>query len=267
MEIRKVFIRRKEVQGYLPKEIRAAARVTLGSMYVGRQPLKGLDSDEAKKLLPDIMGLPADHADFPKREKEFWANMSIRVPFEGAELNITTDDEGIPENPLDYISYKWAMKHRHVADSKEQMDSHKKFYIYDPKKTLLEKSVEIKFRREADKEYIKMTGDISKMRRVLRVLTKSNPERLSELEVENSLYESKNLQPKKFLKVVTDKNLDLKAEIEELISTSIIRKIGNQHIYGEETVGENITDTIIYFKNKKNSGAVNAMRAELKALK
>lgn len=265
--MRKVFIRRKEVQGYLPKEIRAAARVTLGSMYVGRQPLKGLDSDEAKKLLPDIIGLPANHADFPKKEKEFWANMSIKVPFEGAELNITTDEAGAPENSLDYISYKWAIKHRHVADSKEAMDSHKRFYIYDPKKALLERSIEIKLRREADKEYIKMTGNISKMRRVLRVLNKVDSEKISELEVENSLYEAKNKQPKKFLKVVTDKNLDLKAEIEELITANIIRKIGNQHIYGEETIGENITDTIIYFKNKKNSGAINAIRAELKTVK
>ena len=68
--MRKIYIRRKEVQGYLPKEIRAAARVTLGSMYVGRQPLKGLDGEEAKKLLPNIIGVPADHADFPALEKK-----------------------------------------------------------------------------------------------------------------------------------------------------------------------------------------------------
>ena len=209
--MRKIFIGRKEVQGFLPKEIRAAARVTLGSMYVGRQPLKGLDSDEAKKLLPEIIGIPADHADFPKKEKEFWANMRVRIPFEGAELDITTDEDGKPEVVLDYITYKWAMKHGHVASTKEAMDATKRFYIYDPERALLKRSVEIKLRREADKEYIKLSGDVSKMRRVLRVLNQTNPEKISELEVENSLYEAKNKQPKKFLKVVTDKNLDLKA--------------------------------------------------------
>ena len=264
--MRKIYIRRKEVQGYLPKEIRAAARVTLGSMYVGRQPLKGLDGEEAKKLLPEIIGIPADHADFPKREKEFWANMSVKVPFEGKELNITVDESGEPENSLDYITYKWAMRHRHVADSKKEMNSAKKFYIYDPQKALLKKNVEVKIRREADKEFIKLTGNLDKMRRILRVLSQTNPDKLSELEVENSLYDAKSKTPKKFLKVVTDKNLDLRAEIEKLITANIIRKIGNQHIYGEETIGENITDTIIYFKNKKNSGAVNSIRAELKAI-
>ena len=85
--MKKVIIRRKEVQGFLPKEIRAAARVTIGSMYVGRQPLKGLDYEDSKKFLPEILGTPGDHPDFPRLEKEFWANMRVRVPFEGIELD------------------------------------------------------------------------------------------------------------------------------------------------------------------------------------
>ena len=105
------------------------------------------------------------------------------------------------------------------------------------------------------------------MRRILRVFGNPKPENLSEIEVENTLYEVKDKQAEKFLKIVLDKNLDLRAEIEEMIALGVIRKIGNQHIYGEETIGENITDTIIYFKNKKNSGQVNAMRAQLKTLK
>ena len=121
--MRKVIIRRKEVQGYLPKEIRAGARVTIGSMYVGRQPLKGLDSEEAHKLLPDIIGLPSNHQEFPAAEKTFWANMSVKVPFEGVELDITTDDDGNPLNVMDYITYKWCQRHRHVAESNESMTS------------------------------------------------------------------------------------------------------------------------------------------------
>jgi hypothetical protein len=265
--MRKVIIRRKEVQGFLPKEIRAGARVTIGSMYVGRQPLKGLDSEEAKKYLPDIIGLPANHVDFPAAEKDFWANMKIKVPFEGTELDITTDENGTPINVMDWITYKWCSKHRHVADKKEVMDAHHRFYIYDPNRELVDQNNKIKVKKEADKEYIKVSTDIDKMRRVLRVFGTPKPENLTEIQVENSLYEIKDKQAEKFLKVVKDQNLDLKAEIEEMVALGVIRKIGNQHIYGEETIGENITDTVIYFKNKKNSGQVNAMRAQLKTLK
>ena len=52
-----------------------------------------------------------------------------------------------------------------------------------------------------------------------------------------------------------------------MIEYSVLRRIGNQIIYQDATLGENMTDTIIYFKNKKNSGAVNAMRAQLKEVK
>jgi hypothetical protein len=49
-----------------------------------------------------------------------------------------------------------------------------------------------------------------------------------------------------------------------MIAKSILRKIGNQVIYEDETIGEDMKDTITYFKNKKNSGIVNILRAKLK---
>ena len=170
---------------------------------------------------------------------------------------------------MDYITFKWCKKHRQVADSKEELerDNSKKFYIYDPQRDLLKKNAKVKIQKEADKEFIKASTDADKMKRLLRLLSKgTNPEKLSNLEVENNLYEIKSKEPAKFLKFVKDKDLDLRAEIEEMVSKDVLRKIGNQYIYGDETIGENITDTIVYFKNKKNSGAVNAIRAQLKEL-
>ena len=37
--------------GHLPKEVRAAAITKIGSVYVNRQPLKGIEGEEAKKIL------------------------------------------------------------------------------------------------------------------------------------------------------------------------------------------------------------------------
>lgn len=268
--MRKVIIRRKEVLGFLPKEIRAGAKVTIGSIYVGRQPLKGVEGEESHKLLSGILDVPPGHADWPKQEKEFWASMSLRVPFEGVELDVTVDEDGTPFNTMDYITYKWCQKHRQVAHSKEELakSPNAKFYIYDPQKDLLKSNAKVKVAKEADKEFIKASGDTEKMRRLIRLLVPgTNPEKLSDLEIENRLYSVKSEAPAKFLKLATDKDLDLKAEIEELVSKSVLRKIGNQYIYGDETIGETIKDTIVYFKNKKNSGAVNAIRAQLKEVK
>jgi hypothetical protein len=196
--------------------------------------------------------------------------MTLKVPFEGVELNITVDEAGNPENVMDYITWKWCLKHRQVADSEKAMqdDGAKRFYIYDPQRDLLKKNTEVKLKKEADKEFIKVSSDFDKMRRLMRLLSKgSNPETLTDMEIENQLYNIKNDKPALFLKYSTDKHLDLRAEIEEMVQANVLRTIGNQIIYGDETIGENITDAIVYFNNKKNSGQVNAMRAQLKEVK
>lgn len=267
--MKKVFIRRKEQNGYLPKDILAAARVTIGSIFVGRQPLKGLDTEEeSHRYLRTLLTVPPSHQDWPMQEREFWANMKVKIPFEGVELDITLDENGDPVNPNDYVTYRWCKVHRQVAGSKDEMDkdSKKKYYIYDPEGDLIKENSKIKLKKDADKEFIKISSDLDKMRRVLRVLTKSNPEKLNELELENQLYTAKDKNPAMFLKVSLDKNLDVKAEIEHLIEAGVLRKIGNQVIYGDETIGEDTNDTVVYFNNKKNSGALNAMRAQLKTI-
>jgi len=110
--MRKIYVRRKEINSFLPKEVRVGARVTIGSIFVGRQPLKGVEGEEAKEYLPRILGLPYDHPDFPARAKDYWASLLVKVAFEVHELDITTTEDGKAVNPEDYITYKWCMKHR-----------------------------------------------------------------------------------------------------------------------------------------------------------
>lgn len=268
--MRNVIIRRKEVLNHLPKEIRAGAKINIGSIYVNRQPLKGVEGEESKALLSKLLDVPPDHQDWPKQEKDFWASMTLKIPFEGKELNITVSKDGEPENVSDYLAYRWCQKHRQVATSEAEMKAspEKKFYIYDPKADLLKKNALTKLKKDADREFIKISSDIEKMRRLIRILSKgSRPDSLEDMEVENQLYDIKNVSPAKFLKHSQDKHLDTRAEIEEMLELGILRSIGNQIIHGDETIGENVTDTIVYFNNKKRSGAVNAMRAQLKDVK
>lgn len=268
--MKKVIIRRKEILNHLPSEVRASAKISIGSIYVGRLPLRGVEGEEAHKLLSHVLDVPPTHVDWPKKEKDFWATMTLKVPFEGKELDITVDEDGEPHNVMDYITYRWCQKHRQVASTKEEMEANAKFkfYIYDPDQDLVKKNVKIKTKKEADKEFIKISSDFDKMRRILRIMAKgSQPDKLTELEVENRLYDLKDQKPELFLKLSTDKNLDVRAEIDEMIELGVLRTIGNQIIYGDETIAENMTDGIIYFNNKKNSGQVNAMRAQMKELK
>ena len=229
---KKVFLRRKEILNHLPKEVRAEAVTKLSSVYVNRQPLKAFDREDEKKYLDGILDVSPEHADWPRHSKLFWADLTIPVGFTGVELEIGKNDDGSPLNIMDFIKYNFALRHPHVGLDKEEMDSisTKRFYIHDLTRDVKIKNTQIQHRKDADREFIKVSSNLKDMKRILRILSNSNPDRMSAEQIENTLYDLKNTNPLKFTKIARDKNLTVKAEIEEMVSAGVLRKIGNQEI-------------------------------------
>jgi|TARA_R110000744_G_scaffold281190_3_gene393135 hypothetical protein len=264
-----ITLRRKELMNHLPKEVRLSAKARLGSVYVGRQPLKGVKGDEEKSLLNGVLDVEPTHSDWPKHSKKFWAELSINVPFEGVTLDVSLDEHGDPVNLDDYIKYTFIKKHPHVSKSKDEMTSSQRFFIHDQNRETLKKHLSIQKRKDADREFIKVTSDISRLRNVLRVMSpvgSGSPDKLNNIQAENALYELKEKEPAQFIKIATDKNLDVRAEIDEFISAEVLRRIGNQIIYIDDVIGEDTDDAIVYLKNKKNSSVLTTLRAKLKEL-
>ena len=259
-----VTIRRKELMGHLPKEVRVSAITKLGSIYSGRQPLKGVEGEDEKKFLNGVLDVAPDHVDWPKHVKQYWAEMSIKIPFEGVQLDVSTDKSGKPFNTDNYLKYRFALKHPHVAITKDDLTGKQRFYIHDENRDILKKNATIQVKKDADKEFIKVSSDTKKMARILRIMSDTNPATLTNEQLENTLYSLKDSEPKKFYRIATDKNLDLKSEIEELVSANIVRRIGNQVIYIDDVIGETLEDAIVYLKDKKNSGTLTILRAKLK---
>ena len=265
---KKVFLSRQDLGGHLPKAVRAEAKARLSSVYVNRQPLKGFTPEDEKKYMQGILDVSPEHVDWPKHSKNFWADLSIPVGFTGIELEIGKHDDGNPISIMDFIKYNFAIKHPYVALTKEEMDSDsiKKFYIQDLTREDKTKNMSIKLKKDADKEFIKVSSQLKTMKRILRLMSSTNPDRMTEDQIENSLYELKNSNPKKFIRVATDKNLELRAEIDEMVSAGVLRRIGNQVIFIDEVLGDTTEDTIIHLKDKKNSGKLTILRAKLKEL-
>ena len=265
---KKVYLRRRDLGGHLPKQVRAEAKTRLSSVYVNRQPLKGFSPEEEKKYMQGILDVSPEHVDWPKHSKNFWADLSIPVGFTGVELEIGKDEDGSPISIMDYIKYNFAIKHPYVALTKTEMntDITKKFYIQDLTREDKVKNNAIKLKKDADKEFIKVSSNIKNMKRILRLMSNTNPDRMTEDQIENSLYELKNSDPKKFVRIATDKNLELRSEIEEMVSAGVLRKIGNQVIFIDEVIGDTTENAIVYLKDKKNSGKLTILRAKLKEL-
>ena len=259
---KKIYLRRKDLEGHLPKAVRAEAKIKLSSVFVNRQPLKGFNSKEEKKYLEGILDVTPEHVDWPKHSKRFWADMTIPVGFTGVELEIGKDDDG------NFIKYNFILKHPHVALTKAAMetDFSKRFYIQDLSREDKVKNIKVKMKKDADKEFIKISSNLKSMKRILRLMSNTNPDRMTEDQIENSLYEIKNNEPKKFIRIATDKNLELKAEIEEMVSAGVLRKIGNQVIFIDEVLGDTPDDAVVHLKDKKNSGKLTILRAKLKEL-
>ena len=253
---------------HLPKEVRAEAVTRLSSVYVNRQPLKAFNRKDEKKYLDGILDVSSEHPDWPRYSKDFWANLTIPVGFTGVELDISVDEDGNPLKIMDFIKYNFALKHPHVGLTKEEMEKNvqKRFYIHDTSRDVKVKNIEIQRKKDADKEFIKISSDTKSMKRVLRILSNSNPDRMTDEQIENALYELKNNNSSKFVKIAKDKNLALKSEIEEMVSAGVLRKIGNQIIFIDEVIGDTTEDAVVYLKDKKNSGQLTIMRAKLKEL-
>ena len=265
---KKVYLRRKDLDNHLPKAVRADAVMRISSVYVNRQPLKGFDLEDEKKYMLGILDVNPDHVDWPKHSKQFWAELTIPVGFTGVELEIGKDDDGNPLSIMDYIKYNFALKHPHVALTKEEMDSNfsKRFYIQDLSREDKVKNNSIQLKKDADKEFIKVSSVPKSMKRILRLMSNTNPDRMTSEQIENSLYEIKNKSPKKFVRIATDKNLELKSEIEEMVSAGVLRKIGNQVIFIDEVFGDTLDDAVVHLKDKRNSGKLTILRAKLKEL-
>ena len=265
---KKVYLRRQDLDGHLPKAVRAEATMKLSSVFVNRQPLKGFSLEEEKKYMQGVLDVNPDHVDWPKHSKLFWAELTIPVGFTGVELEVGTNEDGSPISIMDYIKYNFALKHPHVALTKEEMNKefNKRFYIQDLTREDKVKNNSIKLKKDADKEFIKVSSNLNNMKRILRIMSNSNPDRMTDDQVENALYEIKNKEPKKFIKIAIDKNLEIKAEIEEMVSAGVLRKIGSQVIFIDEVLGDTTDDTVVYLKDKKNSGKLTLLRAKLKEL-
>lgn len=269
-----VHLRRKERQREgVPPEVMQDAIMTVSSVFKDGRPLKPLSNEEEKQLLPLFRDLdPDDPKEFSKDVKKFWEDFRVKVPYNGKELDITVDENGVPDEPDQYVMWRFCKEHPQVAGSESEMKKNitKHFYIYDPEEQVSSKNKEVKAKIDANKECIKLLSgqkkDMEKARRVLALMQNSyNVYNLSEQEIENQLYEIAQEKPEQFLKIVKDTNLDVRAELQQLVSLGVINKVGNSYIYIDNTIGYTEDEAIQFMKDtERNSQVITELKHKLK---
>lgn len=265
-----VQIRRREVKSYLPPEVVADSKKILASISVNQGPLK---VDGVDKYVCEYLGIEPTENDAPKKVREFWADIRVDIPVDGYVLNVADTSEGKedpkPVNVYHWLLYQWCKKHKFVALSKEELDRNpqKMFYVYDPEQEARHTNTQVSMKRKAYNEFAKMSDDEPKLNHVIRILSDTDPKRMSKVEKENYVDNLISQDAKRFLGVALDKHLAIKGEIAELVSANVIQKIANQHYFGEEKLGDDLQETVLYMQDKANSKTVMTLRAKLEEVR
>jgi hypothetical protein len=258
-------IRRRESKSYLPPEVVADSKKILASIFVNQGPLRVDDSED---VVADMLGIRKTDNDYSKRINEFWADLRVDIPMEGYTLNVSTVD-GKPVKPRDYLIYEWAKRHKLVAATRAEMEFNpqKQFYIYNPEVETGAVNKTVVMKRKAYSLFAAVSDDDYKMSHIIRLLSNTDPRNMNKVQKENFISDLIEANSEKFLVVAQDKNLEIKSEIEELVSANVVSKIGNQYIYIEEKLGENIDEAVFYWNDKKNSQRVLEMKSKLKEIR
>jgi len=268
MSSRIVYIRRKPNNTNIPEHIYAESKRKIGSSFTkSGQTNKGLTFSEEKELLPALLGLQYNDPNFFQKSERFFAELSIDVEHgSGTKFNASVDDKGNPVNLMDYVKYKFALAHPFVAaDEQACMSSQKyKYFVHDPSKEMEEKHSALEVKKKAYREFIKASADEAKMDMILLAMG-SSPKGLSVVEKELKLENEVDADPVSFLKIVTDKNLEQTAFIEDCISSEVLRRVGTAYLNGDEKIGDTLEESILFLKNKKNSEVLTVLKARLKS--
>jgi hypothetical protein len=275
---KKIKIQRKEIRRHgVHLSLTQERTATIGS-YLNRSGSvgTGLTFEEIKKWMPSIIGVEPTDPKFRLEVEKYFNNITIPIPYEGKILNIGFDEElNEPYDLMDYIRYKFILTHPLVAENKvvsESMQT-KMYYIEDEQLELDKKSAKLMSKTKAILEFAKLLEDEVKQDWVLRRLTMEMPELGSVTSITNLKKQEKDLKmeeayekkPNLLLEIVSDPDLEYKAQIASFVEAKVIQKVGNNYIYGSEPLGE-LNQTIAYLKSPNNSESYAIMLAKLKQL-
>lgn len=261
MSKRIVYIRRVEQNDKtrLPKDLLQESKRPLGpSFNKYGQILRGLELDEEKVIMPEIVNISPNDPTFSKACENFWNNISIPIPAgRGVELNISLKENGYPEAPLDYLKYRFAQKHKLVAASEDDLSNKNTtamYVIFDPVAQTEKQVSQLKTRNTAKLKYLEIIENTEKMDAVLAVLTSyKNPKVLSPEEKCLIIERKSNEDPEKFIKTVEDPNLVHKSFIYKAINAGVLTETGTRITYEDKVLGEDLDSTIAFIKSKQGS--------------
>lgn len=191
------------------------------------------------------------------------------------ELEASKYQYGRPVNLRDYIIYRHCLLYPEVAKDLALINSDPtlRFYIKDEAKEAEKAKRLVEERKTAMANYINLESNEKKRKAVYIQMVVDNHGNISEAlfkdsyEISNALMQFVQNTPDKFNKLVSDKNVEMKAFIETLIVRGeLVRAEYNQQISTADGmfIGSNMNEAVAYFTNPKNADILEAYKNKSK---
>lgn len=263
----------------------------IGSSLKGTTVLRGLDLEEEKKYLPQIINIAPSDVNFNMACRDYWNNISARVPadgdtaeklqgkilsmkveFKSAEQKSTFESlksfekkgnyitlyGNVIDGIADYVLFKYCLVYGRVANhSKDVFISPKiRFYLYSIETDRLDKISEFKTRNDARAKFIEILSKEPVIDASLLYYGEKLAvyESLEDKQIAlEKLVESK---PEIFMDCVSDVNLKYKALILRAREAGILYVPANTdtYYYGENReicLGTNLDDAVLFIKSEE----------------
>lgn len=198
----------------------------------------GLSLEDESRLETEL-GLEKGHL---ARNSKFWTTFFIQLDSKGITLD-TSD----PQQELQYL---FLLRSKKISKSLKAITPDALGVMYceeDEAKTAnVTRGVKVK----AFKKFSTLTHD--DMKKILTMYGKRAVDSMANDVIEDILGAEVELNPKRFLDIADDPNLEKKMFITGLINKGILKKIGNRIVYGETTLGADLDSAVQFLSDSKN---------------
>jgi hypothetical protein len=189
---------------------------------------------------------------------------------------------GRPINVHDYILYRYCLVYSVVALDVKYIDNSAKirFYIVDASANLKINHSKLLVKKDATLAFAELLGDRDRVGFVLDVMKKqiNAVQTANKREYKVTTEDEKDIlldavvtaHPSKFLEVVKDENLVIKAFVEQCVNYDILRRIPHTDTiyYGDNTkIGNNLNEAVMFLKDEKNLETRQQIKARLTTAK
>lgn len=274
----------------LPADIQGMSAKKLGSCWTQNGDIyRPITLEEEKYYLPNILGLLPNDPRFGEKSRLYWIDFSVSIDPDKQYLDLqvggTIGEDGKfqPTNLNDWLKFKFASGHPRTASTKEEVENKDNtkygFYIADSDAQRTKLVAEYKLKENANRAFLKLFAssekaplDIDKVNFVIDNYKLLKDTESIDLAVDIDgkkmfLYNRKEANPSKFIKIVEDPLVREKSMIHVFLAKGVLQRIGNTIADDQDILGGSEDEAALYLSNPTNSKKVLSLNERAKTIR